>query len=309
MNEKQLRPNLIFETVTGSNSYGTATAESDLDTRGIVLSPKTHVFGMERFDQFDGFKGDDKVWYELRFAFNLMANNNPNMIDFLYTSRKNWLHTTPVWEKVVANRDLFLSKKAKFTYSGYAVAQLRRIKSHRGWLFNPVEEPKRKAFGLPENSKNIPKEQMKAIIAIEPRFIESEVREEAMQEMKYATARKEWHSYDNWKKNRNPKRAKLEAKCGYDSKHASHLIRLMRMGKEILSEGKVIVDRTGIDADYLLDIRQGNVDWKDIIEEVKRVDIELEELYKTSTLPRSSDRKKINDLAIEIYEEFFNGKN
>src|ERR1039458_5020213 len=33
--------------------------------------------------------------------------------------------------------------------------------------------------------------------------------------------------YNGWKAQRNPKRAELEAKFGYDTKHAMHLVRLM----------------------------------------------------------------------------------
>jgi hypothetical protein len=49
----------------------------------------------------------------------------------------------------------------------------------------------------------------------------------------------------------------LEEKYSYDVKHGAHLVRLLNMGIEIIRDGKVNVDRTGIDADVLLDIRNG----------------------------------------------------
>ena len=45
---------------------------------------------------------------------------------------------------------------------------------------------------------------------------------------------KHWDSYQTWKTHRNPTRAELEPQHGYDTKHAMHLIRLMRMGLEVL---------------------------------------------------------------------------
>ncbi len=36
----------------------------------------------------------------------------------------------------------------------------------------------------------------------------------------YRKALNEWKSYEAWRNNRNPERAALERKCGYDSKHA-----------------------------------------------------------------------------------------
>lgn len=53
------------------------------------------------------------------------------------------------------------------------------------------------------------------------------------------------------------KRRELFDRLGYDSKNASHLIRLLRMGIEYLETGEMNVDRRGIDADELLAIKRG----------------------------------------------------
>ena len=57
-------------------------------------------------------------------------------------------------------------------------------------------------------------------------------------EKKYRAAMKHWDSYQAWKTHRNPARAELERQHGYDTKHAMHLIRLMRMGLEVLETGE-----------------------------------------------------------------------
>ena len=41
------------------------------------------------------------------------------------------------WERLVEVRDSFLSKRAKHTFSGYALSQLKRINTHYRWLKNP----------------------------------------------------------------------------------------------------------------------------------------------------------------------------
>lgn len=53
------------------------------------------------------------------------------------------------------------------------------------------------------------------------------------------------------------KRKELFDRLGYDSKNASHLIRLLRMGVEYLRTGEMRVDRRDIDAGDLLDIKRG----------------------------------------------------
>jgi len=51
------------------------------------------------------------------------------------------------------------------------------------------------------------------------------------------------------------KRRELVRRVGYDAKNAAHLIRLLRMGIEFLTEGTLYVERP--DAAELLDIKRG----------------------------------------------------
>ena len=62
-------------------------------------------------------------------------------------------------------------------------------------------------------------------------------------ERQYTGAKREWDQYQNWKKTRNSARAELEEKYGYDTKHAYHLVRLIRMCRETLITGLVTVKR------------------------------------------------------------------
>lgn len=113
-----------------------------------------------------------------------------------------------------------------------------------------------------------------------------------------------WQSYQSWLKNRNPQRAELEAKCGFDAKHAAHCIRLVRMGNEILTTGKVNVDRRGIDADKLLEIRLGQVKYELVLAEAEKLFAQLDRSYEISELPDKVNDEKIDQLAIGLVEEF-----
>lgn len=128
--------------------------------------------------------------------------------------------------------------------------------------------------------------------------------EEAEKELKYQTKLMQWKQYEEWKKHRNKKRAELEEKNGYDTKHAAHLVRLLRMGNEILSTGKVNVDRTNIDAEELKSIRQGSWTYDQIEEYAETMDKKLDELYKNSKLQKNPQIEKIDDLCVEIIDEY-----
>jgi len=104
------------------------------------------------------------------------------------------------------------------------------------------------------------------------------------QERRYTAARREWASFLEWKKNRNPQRAALEEKFGYDCKHAVHLVRLMKMCGEILDTGKVIVKRP--DRDELLEIRNGAWPYEKLLEFAETEDRNMQDKYDRSTLPK-----------------------
>jgi predicted nucleotidyltransferase len=119
-------------------------------------------------------------------------------------------------------------------------------------------------------------------------------------EKRYRSARQEWDAYQNWRKTRNAKRSELEAVHGYDTKHAMHLVRLLRMCREILETGSVVVKRP--DREDLLGIRGGSWTYERLVEWAEKEDRELTELAKSSRLPRSPDQKRLDELCIRIVE-------
>jgi uncharacterized protein len=112
----------------------------------------------------------------------------------------------------------------------------------------------------------------------------------------------DWNSYEKWKQDRNPARAKLEAEFHYDTKHSYHLVRLMRMAREILETGKVLVKRP--DAEELIAIRNGAWKYEDLTEWAEKEDRALDQVMKDSALPNSPNRKRINKVLVEVTERF-----
>jgi predicted nucleotidyltransferase len=83
-------------------------------------------------------------------------------------------------------------------------------------------------------------------------------------------------------------------------KHAMHLVRLTKMCRELLTEGVVRVRRP--DADELLEIRNGAWSYEELVGYSDRQDAELNELVKTSKLPRQPDLKKLDQLCQTIIQ-------
>jgi len=351
-----LEKRTIFLTVHGSRSYGTALPESDYDFKGIAIPPKDYYFTLlNKFEHVDKFNDVDCTIYELRKFCSLAVKCNPNILEILFTDPNMFVIKHPIMDRLIENRHLFVTKKARWSFAGYAYSQLKRINNHYKWLKNPItQKPTRKEFDLPEHTL-IPSDQLKAAEALITKKLDQwnfdfdviEDRDKRLElqakihntlseivgasmflgndklykyaavhtalnqnvidivnkEKKYKSKMNEWTSYNKWKEERNPERAALEAKFGFDAKHAMHLIRLLRMSEEILTTGEVIVKRP--DAEELLEIRNGAWSYEQLIEWATAQDKKLQKLYETTNIiPHEPDRNVINKICIEMIEEF-----
>lgn len=232
----------------------------------------------------------------------LATKCNPNIIELLFAPEDCIEITTPLWKKLTERRYEFLSAKAYHTFTGYALSQLKRIKTHRNWLLNPPKQkPSRSQFGLNDNSAGV----RATAKGVDLQKVSPELLAVVKKEQNYKSALAEWKQYQNWKKNRNPVRAKLEAKYGYDTKHASHSVRLLRMGKEILTIGELIVKRP--DADELLNIRNGAWSYEYLMGQIEPLQLELEEIYnnKKYVIPYKVDIEQLSNLSVELHEQFW----
>ena len=246
--------------------------------------------------------GEDEELHELRKFLKLAAENNPNIEEALWIDRLI-LHETPIWKKIRGNRHLFLSKKARWTFACYAVSQMKRIEVHRGYLLNPPDHmPTRAEFDLPGFSE-IAKENQNALLSLPDKWVSEEAKEYVRNEKRYHAALDQWNSYKKWERERNPARKAIEAKFGIDCKHAMHLVRLCRMGVEILRDGIVNVYRP--DREELKGILKGSMTYDDLVKMVSETDKKLDELYKTSPLRDRADLKGISNLYMEICEEHY----
>jgi len=95
------------------------------------------------------------------------------------------------------------------------------------------------------------------------------------------------------------KRKKLVEKHGYDTKNASHLIRLMTMAIEFLHTGKMDVYREE-DGNFLKDIKLGKYSLKEVKEMADWSFSTAKNVKKTSPLPDEPDYDKAEEILLEI---------
>lgn len=163
---KWLSNNLAYMTITGSEAYGVSVDISDKDVYGFCFPPKDDVFPHLR-GEIPGFgqhkhqfaqwqehhcevPGAETVYDFTIFSivkyFQLCMENNPNMIDTLFTPRRCVIHSTQVSEYVRDHRKEFLHKGCWHKFKGYAYAQMSKIRTKAN-ASNPARDESIKKFG------------------------------------------------------------------------------------------------------------------------------------------------------------------
>ena len=106
------------------------------------------------------------------------------------------------------------------------------------------------------------------------------------------------------------RRKQMCADFGYDVKSASHLIRLLSMGTELMLEGKLNVDRGGRDNVKLISIKKGEWTLEQVQQEAERLRKNFEDARLKSVLPNEVDRDFAEHLLVTIlYSHIFKSPN
>lgn len=116
----------IFKSIVGSQAYGTATPQSDIDFKGVYIQDKNEILSFGYKEQIE--VGKDECYYEVRRFIELLSSANPTVLELLYMPADCIQIKDPLFDVLIANRDKFLTKKCRLSFGGYAVAQISKAK-------------------------------------------------------------------------------------------------------------------------------------------------------------------------------------
>ncbi len=130
--------NLILLGYRGSIAHGTylpstdPNSVDDKDVMGIFIGRKEQYLGFEKEDVYEKKMNEwDAVSYELRKFIGLLLRSNPNVLMMLWLPGKYYLYKNSYGEMLIKNRDIFVSKQAYHSFSGYAHGQFKRMTNFR----------------------------------------------------------------------------------------------------------------------------------------------------------------------------------
>ena len=141
--QELMKDNMLVKHLAGSLAYGTNLPTSDVDYRGIFcadpVNVRTPFFVVKEVEDLEE---EDTKLLELAHFMKLCLDCNPNVVETLWVNDDDITFRTPAYDLLQDNRHRLLSSKIAFTTSGYALAQLKRIKGHNKWINNPQPENK-----------------------------------------------------------------------------------------------------------------------------------------------------------------------
>jgi len=148
---QRLGKRIILLGLGGSYAYGTNNENSDIDFRGITLNMPSDLLGLTEFEQYED-NTTDTVIYSFNKIVKLLLECNPNTIELLGLDDSQYLIKTPLGQKLLDNKGLFLSKRAAKSFGGYAGAQLRRLQNAIARDSMPQQEREQHIYNSVKNA-------------------------------------------------------------------------------------------------------------------------------------------------------------
>ncbi len=260
----------------------------DKDVMGVYVGPVEHYLGFGRADVREKWEGQyDCVFYEVRKMVSLLLNCNPNVLSLLWLKDNKVIYKSLLGHRLQENRDIFVTKKAYHSFSGYAHGQFKRMTHMNQETLADIAKRKGDLLEMgcvdsESNEITLPPGASAELISKRDQYNEIRGR-----------------YYKGYMGN---KRRELVERFGYDCKNAAHLIRILRMGIEFLTDGALYVERE--DKYELMDIKRGAWPLDKVKNEAERLFQLAQESYVRSSLPAEPDRQKAEQLVIEIVSDY-----
>ncbi len=340
---------IVFETVSGSNAYGTNLPHSDTDIRGVFILPQTDLYGLTYTEQVND-RTNDVIFYELGRFVDLLSKNNPNILELLCAPADCIIHRDPIMDHIRVPD--FLSKLCRDTFAGYAISQIKKARGLNKKIVNPVEKERKSLLsfchvlvgdgtvpvqtwldkqGLTQiqcglvglaHARDIFALHLDETGLLDFRgiILSDESNQVALSSITeghvpaahlyvnhdgYSYYCKSYREYWEWVSTRNDARYQntLDHGKNYDAKNMMHTIRLLDMAAEILERGEVIVRRPN--RDYLLQVRAGDFDYTDLLENAEQRVAQIDTLAANSPLPETPDLAQIETTLVQMRQAWY----
>jgi uncharacterized protein len=301
--------NLIIKMRTGSYLYGTNTQDSDEDFMGIFMPDVRYLLGLEKLSEVDLSIKDKKIdgkntadaidfkLYTLSKFIRLALDANPNIIEMLFVNDDNIVFINDVGKNLLEMRHKFVSKNIKNKFLGYASAQKHKMS---------MKLSDYKTLSNVLTFLECKREKEKYLVSVYNQYPLIQQRGDYVfvsdLQIPIAVTIKKAISMISDRLSKFGHRKELVSKYGYDTKFASHLIRLLKEGQELLLTGEIKFPLAY--RELLLDIKEGKYSMIDVLEMANNIEQEIEYLYENTKVPNKPEDEYVEQFLIDTQKAF-----
>ena len=291
---------ILYRCLSGSKLYGTNTPKSDEDFISVVMPFPKDLLGLQKIEQVDAStkasnenrrntnEDIDDHQYMLNYYLHLLIDGNPNLTEILFAPESSVLETSGIFEELRANKQRIISNRVIKTFSGFAYAQMQKLlvkKERYVGLKNAVEYIEEKfphfitedceaEYGMEEETAN---ELNKIVKHYKGSKNDIQSFHKGLSiKITYQKIKSEYENY-GW-------RVKTETfeSLGYDTKFASHAVRLLIEAEELVRTGSIKYPLEK--AELIKDIKNGKHEVDKLIEIYENMNVEAEKSFGKSIL-------------------------
>ncbi len=117
----------LYLVIRGSHAYGTNIETSDTDYAGVFIQSIDDIIGNKYIGQIND-DNNDIVIYEIRRFLELLASNNPTVLELLNTPEDCVIYKDPIFDLVLSDKEKFITKMCAKSFGGYAKQQISKAK-------------------------------------------------------------------------------------------------------------------------------------------------------------------------------------
>lgn len=317
----------IYRVKFGSHLYGTATPSSDNDFKSIYIPDARSILLQRTKDSVSNRRAKrefeknvagevEEEQFSLQRYLKLLSEGQTVALDMLFAPAWAWREVpSPIWREIRANRHRLLTRKSR-AFVGYAMKQAAKygVKGSRvaaSRLAIDLLE-----WGIADHGATAKLEVMSKVIesaveanehmAITPQVMANGgvVRhwEVCGRKMPFPSSIKNARDIMRRLVDEYGHRAlQAETNQGVDWKALSHAVRVGHEALELLRTGHITFPLPN--ADHVLAIKLGRLDYKDVAKEIEDLLPEIEKAAEESSLPDEPDVHWIDDFVARVHRD------
>lgn len=279
----------------GSHSHGTYVpptdpdAIDDVDLMGVIVPPARYLIGLHDFEHWTLQRDEmDVVAYDFRKFVRLLLKGNPNVLGLLWLREQDYRIRTAAFDHLINNRALFAAKSVYASFAGYASGQLHRMTAYSPEIQAEIDALQSALESAGWHLQDVMDNRSVPM----PKGMTSEEANAKASRLRHLRAK--YHAAYMGEKRRG-----LVVRHGYDTKNASHLIRLLLMCGEFLETGDLHVYREH-DAELLRAIKRGEWTLDEVKQRAEVLFADVKAKRDASHLPPEPDFDAISEVVEEI---------